>query len=386
MNGEICIGEIIVPKTYAKLVLTKNNEIQKVEFVVQGRKIPLDEIRKRTLQGQNKFTRQHPDCYYNDMSRIDIVKRLTDLNEFDDGDGLDKMREKLKTLERTRHLMIWHDHSTVANHGHLLFLATVAYDPAFDLTSQEYKEKTGKDIDIQEEVESPQVYIIARCSDTDVEQLAYSETRCECLKKLSASIDIQPGIPISDKMRFCKGDGPAVELESGQQRGGHYYCSGCAIHQDRTYELDHAFRCPPVTFKERQEFVLQGPKYVPDTTTPLQEITIPSEGLHVQLSDSEDMPLTRRDTKDMAYLLKVKGISAVYYDGALDDLEKEHNSRAWLDGKAIVMCATKAFGMGIDKNDVRFVIHHTIPESMEDYFQEADITDFGMGFEVPGST
>jgi len=162
MNGEICIGEIIVPKTYAKLVLTKNNEIQKVEFVVQGRKIPLDEIRKRTLQGQNKFTRQHPDCYYNDMSRIDIVKRLTDLNEFDDGDGLDKMREKLKTLERTRHLMIWHDHSTVANHGHLLFLATVAYDPAFHLTSQEYKEKTGKDIDIQEEVESPQVYIIAR--------------------------------------------------------------------------------------------------------------------------------------------------------------------------------------------------------------------------------
>ncbi|KAK3715334.1 hypothetical protein QZH41_010105 [Actinostola sp. cb2023] len=155
--------------------------------------------------------------------------------------------------------MIWHDHSTVANHGHLLFLATVAYDPAFHLTSQEYKEKTGKDIDIQEEVESPQVYIIARCSDTDVEQLAYSETRCECLKKLSASIDIQPGIPISDKMRFCKGDGPAVELESGQQRGGHYYCSGCAIHQDRTNELDHAFRCPPVTFKERQEFVLQGP-------------------------------------------------------------------------------------------------------------------------------
>jgi len=102
-------------------------------------------------------------------------------------------------------------------------------------------------------------FIFNRCSDTDVEQLAYSETRCECLKKLSASIDIQPGIPISDKMRFCKGDGPAVELESGQQRGGHYYCSGCAIHRKSTYELDHAFRCPPVTFKERQEFVLQGP-------------------------------------------------------------------------------------------------------------------------------
>lgn len=80
---------------------------------------------------------------------------------------------------------------------------------------------------------------------------------------------------------------------------------------------------------------------------------------------------TRRDTKDMAYLLKVKGISAVHYDGALDDMEKEHNSRAWLDGRALVICATKAFGMGIDKKEVRFVIHLTTPESMEDYFQEA---------------
>ena len=53
-----------------------------------------------------------------------------------------------------------------------------------------------------------------------MEQLAYCETRCECLRNLSAKIEIQAGITISDKMRFCKGDGPAVELECGQQRGG----------------------------------------------------------------------------------------------------------------------------------------------------------------------
>ena len=80
---------------------------------------------------------------------------------------------------------------------------------------------------------------------------------------------------------------------------------------------------------------------------------------------------TRRDTKDLAFLLKTNGISAVHYDGALDDIEKEQNSSAWLRGRAKVMCATKAFGMGIDKKNVRYVIHHSIPESMEDYFQEA---------------
>jgi len=50
------------------------------------------------------------------------------------------------------------------------------------------------------------------------------------------------GVPIKDEMRFCKGDGPSLEFESGNQRGGHYYCSGCKIHADHTtYELDPAF-------------------------------------------------------------------------------------------------------------------------------------------------
>jgi hypothetical protein len=59
-------------------------------------------------------------------------------------------------------------------------------------------------------------------------------------------------------MRLCKGDGHALQLECCQQRGGHYYCSGCAIHADMTYELDHAFRCPTVTLIERQKLILQG--------------------------------------------------------------------------------------------------------------------------------
>ena len=78
-----------------------------------------------------------------------------------------------------------------------------------------------------------------------------------------------------------------------------------------------------------------------------------------------------RDTIDMAYFLKQKGIKAVYYHGQLDLYEQERNASAWYNGRADVMCATNAFGMGIDKNNVHFVIHHSIPKSMEDYFQEA---------------
>ena len=78
-----------------------------------------------------------------------------------------------------------------------------------------------------------------------------------------------------------------------------------------------------------------------------------------------------KDTVELAYIFKSKGLAAVYYHGKLDHFEKGNNAKAWLDGKAMVMCATNAFGMGIDKADVRFVIHDTIPRSLEDYYQEA---------------
>lgn len=78
-----------------------------------------------------------------------------------------------------------------------------------------------------------------------------------------------------------------------------------------------------------------------------------------------------RDTLDMAYHLKRRGIKAVYYHGQLDLFEKDRNAATWLESRADVMCATNAFGMGIDKKDVRFVIHHSMPKSMEEYFQEA---------------
>ncbi|CAB3998505.1 Bloom syndrome homolog isoform X1 [Paramuricea clavata] len=78
-----------------------------------------------------------------------------------------------------------------------------------------------------------------------------------------------------------------------------------------------------------------------------------------------------RDTLDMAYHLKQRGVKAVYYHGQLDLFKRNNNATTWLEGRSDVMCSTNAFGMGIDKRDVRFVIHHSMPKSNEEYFQEA---------------
>ena len=78
-----------------------------------------------------------------------------------------------------------------------------------------------------------------------------------------------------------------------------------------------------------------------------------------------------RDALDIAYHLKQRGVKAVYYHGQLDLFERSRNSEMWLEGRSDVMCSTNAFGMGIDKSNVRFVIHHSMPKSMEEYFQEA---------------
>ena len=80
--------------------------------------------------------------------------------------------------------------------------------------------------------------------------------------------------------------------------------------------------------------------------------------------------LQRSDTTDMAYVLQTKGVNATYYHGALDPYKKRDIFQAWQEGKASVMCATVAFGMGRDKPDDRFVIHLSIPKSLECYAQE----------------
>ena len=79
----------------------------------------------------------------------------------------------------------------------------------------------------------------------------------------------------------------------------------------------------------------------------------------------------RKRTREITELLTANNISATFYHAGLSNEAKDLRQKSWLTGKSRVMVATNAFGMGIDKPDVRIVIHIDMPDSPEAYFQEA---------------
>ena len=80
---------------------------------------------------------------------------------------------------------------------------------------------------------------------------------------------------------------------------------------------------------------------------------------------------TRQQTVDIARYLEENGITASNYHAGLTNAEKDYRQANWTKNQVRVMVATNAFGMGIDKPDVRMVIHFNMPDSLEAYFQEA---------------
>lgn len=79
----------------------------------------------------------------------------------------------------------------------------------------------------------------------------------------------------------------------------------------------------------------------------------------------------RKKTKDIALFLKANKISADYYHAGLSNQVRELKQDEWKKGKTRIIVATNAFGMGIDKDNVRFVVHLDLPDTLEAYFQEA---------------
>jgi ATP-dependent DNA helicase RecQ len=80
---------------------------------------------------------------------------------------------------------------------------------------------------------------------------------------------------------------------------------------------------------------------------------------------------TRRDVARWRKRLDAHGVAVAGYHGGLDSEDREQRQQAWVDDEVRVMVATNAFGMGIDKPDVRFVVHMAPPSSLESYYQEA---------------
>ncbi|WP_372640926.1 ATP-dependent DNA helicase RecQ [Ancylomarina sp.] len=80
---------------------------------------------------------------------------------------------------------------------------------------------------------------------------------------------------------------------------------------------------------------------------------------------------SRKKCKEIAEFLKLNQVKAEFYHAGLDNALKDMRQERWRDGKVQVIVATNAFGMGIDKSDVRTVVHLDLPDTLEAYFQEA---------------
>ncbi len=80
---------------------------------------------------------------------------------------------------------------------------------------------------------------------------------------------------------------------------------------------------------------------------------------------------SRKHTKDIADLLKLNNINADFYHAGLSNDERSRKQESWINNKTRAIVCTNAFGMGIDKPDVRVVVHYDVPDCLENYYQEA---------------
>jgi ATP-dependent DNA helicase RecQ len=80
---------------------------------------------------------------------------------------------------------------------------------------------------------------------------------------------------------------------------------------------------------------------------------------------------SRKRTREISDLLQLQGISSDYYHAGLDSVERNQKQEDWIRNRTRIIACTNAFGMGIDKPDVRLVVHADIPDCLENYYQEA---------------
>ena len=133
-------------------------------------------------------------------------------------------------------------------------------------------------------------------------------------------------------------------------------CDRLRFRPDRTAVFRMSFARPNLSYVVRK---------TKDKTAELLHILSRVDGSAIVYTRS------RQKTREVAELLREKGFTALNFHAGLTELDKDVRQRLWHDDEIRVMVATNAFGMGIDKPNVRLVIHLDMPDAIEAYFQEA---------------
>ena len=254
-SGKILCGEKVVETQYTKHVINESTStISEVISTFTAQKIRLIDIRRKLLEMHEKLGLLHnqPDDYFEKLTDAEVKTQLEKLGEKTEGTP-DELKAQLKSMNRTRHLKIWHDHSTISGHNHLLVTVACVYDPAFYHTPEEVGGK-----DVQTIIERPEIHILGRSGSSLQDQALFNNCRLECIQELSTPLHTTTGIQVIDTLRFFHGDGPAQQYEAGNSFGGTYPCVQCGVASEEMSELECAYKCQTRSLKERQEFILEG--------------------------------------------------------------------------------------------------------------------------------
>ncbi|KAL5510055.1 hypothetical protein EMCRGX_G005525 [Ephydatia muelleri] len=256
-SGKLLVGEKVVETKYTtyKVDATDTSKVVEASSCVFAHKIRLLDIRQKLLKKHEDLglIRNKPDEYYDTLPTTELKLMLEALGENTEGMLDTELSMHLKTISRQRYLKVWHDHSSISGHGHLLVTVSCIYDPAFYYSPLEVP-----GVDVQSIVERPELHILGRSSSSLEDQASFNQCRLDCIKELAAPISTSTGVPVKDFLRFFHGDGPAQQYEAGNSVGGRYPCVGCGVESTSIHTLEHAFKCRTRTLKERQEFILNG--------------------------------------------------------------------------------------------------------------------------------
>lgn len=224
-SGRFMLGEECTPYKITKYTLV-DGMMTPYDTFVHARKVSLKEIRKRILDKHVKYMRLAPTSTVFAMTEMEIKDTLQKAH-FSDLEGLshEQLCQLLLQSQRSRHLSLWHDHATILKMGFLLVTVHTMFDPLVFLTDDEYKH-THPDacINIQAEVEQPEVYLLSAGSSSIEDQAALVGDRISCLLDLDTPVKTESGIEVSDTLRFFTGDHPATQFEQGTKQGGHFKC------------------------------------------------------------------------------------------------------------------------------------------------------------------